>query len=112
MTVGQQDKINIPSCHEDAILSERISSFFNQAKINRHLTKLPKKLLRHNILAVLFRNRIDISEPNSEAHVIRLPDEISPKICAALPAAAQEVGSALRGAGGGDLNLTAGVLRF
>ena len=30
----------------------------------------------------------------------------------ALPAAAQEVGSALRGAGGGDLNLPAGVLRF
>jgi len=84
LTVGQQDKINIPSCHEDAILSERISSFFNQAKINRHLTKLPKKLLRHNILAVLFRNRIDISEPNSETHVIGLPEERSLKICAIL----------------------------
>ena len=56
----------------------------NPAKINRHLPKLPKALLRHNILAVLFRNRIDISEPNSETHVIGLPEERSPKICAIL----------------------------
>ena len=84
LTVGQQDKINIPSCHEDAILSERISNFFNPAKINRHLPKLPKALLRHNILAVLFHNRIDFSEPNLETHIIGLPEERSLKICAIL----------------------------
>ena len=83
-TRWQQDKINLPDCHEDAILSERISELFTPAKINRHLPKLPKALLRHNILAVLFRNRIDISEPNSETHVIGFPEERSPKILCAI----------------------------
>ena len=57
---------------------------FTPAKINRHLPKLPKALLRQNILAVLFHNRIDISEPNLETHVIGLPEERSPKICGIL----------------------------
>ena len=59
-----------------------IFKFFTPAKINRHLPKLPKALLRQNILGVLFHNRTDISEPNSETHVIELPEERSPKICA------------------------------
>ena len=63
-------------------MSVNIFELFTPAKTNRHSPKSPKALPGQNILAVLSHNRIDISEPNSETHVIRLPEEISPKICA------------------------------
>ena len=65
-------------------MSVNIFELFTPAKTNRHSPKSPKALPGHNILALLSHNRINISEPNSETHVIRLPDERSPKICAIL----------------------------
>ena len=54
----------------------------NQNKLTS--TKINQSAAKTNILAVILHNRIDISEPNSETHVSRLPEEISPKICAIL----------------------------
>ena len=62
----------------------RYFQIFTLAKNNRHLPKSIKVHLRQNILAILFHNRINISEPNSETHVIRLQDERSSKIRAIL----------------------------
>ena len=63
---------------------EEILLFFTPTKTNQHLPKSTKALPRQNILAVILHNRIHISEPNSETHVIRLREERAPKICAIL----------------------------
>ena len=47
-------------------------------------TKIDESAAKTAILAVLFHDRIDISEPNSETHVIGLTEERLPKIFAIL----------------------------
>ena len=63
------------------------SRYFQNVYPSQKKLTLPKSMkvhLRQNILAILSHNRINISEQNSETHVIRLQDGRLPNNCTIL----------------------------